>query len=422
MKFISQEKGDIMISLMNNYPIVPQRNFTARRNHNTQLTHQFTDESRQMSTGAKIGTYSGVGLAGILCLTNRKKIAKAAFSFKNAVAEGISDFFNSSDLKQVNISKYKDVNLKQHAKKLFLNRFINPIKNPNIVETNTGRNVQVTQRFTPDNGYLVYGPDSKAKEEHFNWVLKELQDAGVEVIDAGKGKSIKDAHMDIYKAWWNMWKNNSDKEFLQNGKYKAFVVRDLDEFPISTGFLKDSPDSNDCCKKHGIMLIYSCKNPDNIDPAVIRAGRVDLECLPEPNADEPLEIWKKYLNFAINEPAALAHRCVESAKEILSKRGASAIDEMGDSLKYSVPYQHPLIDASLEKWQKYVTATSQNPHLSCVQNELFRALSIAIDNCRYSETKMQKFRKIVKMTEEIMPKDKLNEWKSVVNKIEKGKI
>lgn len=422
MKFILQEKGDTMISLMNNYTISHQPKFTSRQNyHNARLSRPIAEESQHMSTGAKIGTISGAGIAGILCLANRKKLGAIVTNFAASASGKISKVFGSDVLKPVDVSEYRRVNLKERAKEIFLNHFINPITKPNIIETNTAGGVKVTQRFTPANGYLVYGPDSKAKEEHFNWVLKELEEAGVEVIDAGKGKSGQEAQMDVYKAWWNMWKNTSDEKFLQKGKYKAFVVRNLDEFP-DTGFLKDSPDSNDCCKKHGIMLIYSCKNPGNIDPPVIRHGRVDAECLPEPNADEPLEIWKKYLEFAIHTSASLAHRSVESAKELLSQNGAGTLAEMKNYLQYSIPYKYPRVHDSLDKWQQYVTETSKNVHTSCMFNELATSLHTIIGECRGNTQNMQKFHKIVKMTEEVMPKDKLDEWKLIVEKIEKGKI
>lgn len=408
---------------INNYTVSHPQHFTAKQTYKPQINPNGTNDTHKISKGAKTaGTVAGVGITGALCILNRKKLSKTFGVFAGSIMDGVSGLFNSNAVKQIDVSMYKGVNLKERAKKEFLEMFIDEINNPNIVEIQTAEGTKVKKRFTPPNGYMLYGPKSQAKEELFNWALQEMKNAGVEIIDAGKGKSVKDAHNDIYKAWWDMWKNTSDEEFLQHGKYKVFVLRDLDEYPACTNFLKDSPDTHDCCKRHGVMLFYTCKNPNTIDPAVIRDGRVDYKLLPEPKDDEPLEIWKDYLNSITNSYPPLAYRQVESAKEILSKREPEVMEEMKDYLKYSIPYQHPRFEDSLNKWQNYVTQTAQNVRPDCMISELAHTLQLIIGGCRHVDKNMSKFKAIRQMTEEAMPPERLEHWKRLVDAIELGKI
>ena len=213
---------------INNYTVSHPQHFTAKQTYKPQINPNGTNDTHKISKGAKTaGTVAGVGITGALCILNRKKLSKTFGVFAGSIMDGVSGLFNSNAVKQIDVSMYKGVNLKERAKKEFLEMFIDEINNPNIVEIQTAEGTKVKKRFTPPNGYMLYGPKSQAKEELFNWALQEMKNAGVEIIDAGKGKSVKDAHNDIYKAWWDMWKNTSDEEFLQHGKYKVFALSGL---------------------------------------------------------------------------------------------------------------------------------------------------------------------------------------------------
>ena len=304
------------------------------------------------------------------------------------------------------------------ARRSFLQKFVEGVKKP-FVESKDG-----TKKLTPmPNGLMLTGPDSKAKEDRFNWMLDELKKAGAEIIDPGDGKKAK--FDKVSEAWHRMWNSNDDVAFQKNGKYRVFVVRGVDELGQPKGYpegylkfpegsiLKDTPDSNESRAKHGIMLFYTCKDPSRLDPAVIRPGRIDVRNSVMPYQEESLDIWKAYLDDMKWEksPASVVKKIGE-AKEILSKKGDNVLREMNSHLQYTVPYVTPKAGDSLEKWNEYVLLTSQNVDRKKCNSYLLDAVSNAHGELNNTVENKEKFKKIVKMTEDIQRPEDLDFWKS----------
>ena len=274
------------------------------------------------------------------------------------------------------------------------------------------------EKVNPLNGTLVYGPDSRAKTDIFNWMLDELKNAGVNIIDPGDGKKIKyDEHM---KKWFEFWSKKPEEQYKKDGRYYAYVVRGIDQigqpknrppvvFPEGAIF-KDAPDLQDSCRKFGVMLFYECKNIGKLDPAVIRDGRIACQHLPEPYLDEGVDIWKEYINQL--KMTFLPHDAVfylERTRELLAKKNPDMFKQLEPDLKYTIPYEIPDVDAPLKIWKEYIDKTTEDVNPNLIE----QYYEMALKYLRSYKT-VPKFKdKILKIREAMnskIPEERMDYW------------
>jgi len=232
-------------------------------------------------------------------------------------------------------------------KNKLLNDFINPIKN--------GK--------TPKNGFLVQGPDSKGKDNFFNWAIEQFRSAGVEIIDTTDPNVGHSTRKSILKIEDYLYDDVAE-QFKKDKKYKLFVIRDLEKIEnaydttskILQGYVHDS------AKRTGLMVAYKMQDSGNFYPAVTRMGRVDAHITPKPEMNESVDIWKEFINsikkHRIIQPHFITKTLAET-REILSKRGDDALKELEPYLKYEVPYEIPNRTASVDFIRKYLTESSK---------------------------------------------------------------
>lgn len=371
----------------------------------------------KMNNALAIGGGVGVTAGTVYSIVNRKAVMKG---LKN-IAKKIDNFINPNKVRQMDVSGVIGKDLDKQFKQNFIKEFVNTIKQP-FTEIRTDKGMKKTNKlkYVP-NGLMLTGPDSKAKEDCFEWMIDEMRKAGAEIIDPGKGKKAK--FDDIHKEWWSMWNNNNDEQFKKTGKYRVFVVRGLDEigqpswrkeqplkFPEAS-ILKDSPDSNESATRHGIMLFYTCKDTSKVDPAVIRKGRIDTYTSIQPYSDEPLDIWKEYLvDTKWGNPPVIVNK-IESAKKVLNSRGDDVMKEMEPYFRYSVPYIAPKADAPLKTWQEYVNKQAQDVDRNKCNSYLADELLVLQSNLPKNEAGREKFNAVVKMTEDIQKPEDLKQWR-----------
>ena len=374
-------------------------------------------EKSQKATGIGIG--AGIlGLAGLIGIKSKP--------IKRFVSKEIIRPLERKIFKDRNFLRETDglegVDLEKDFNKMFMEDFVDRIKHPFRKYRMQDGTIEERLENFPPNGYMLTGPDSKSKEERFNWMLNEMEKAGATIIDPGKGKKAK--FDTVGDAWWDMWNNHSDEEFKKTGKFKVFVVRGVDELGQPKGYpeghlkypdgalLKDSPDTDSCIHKHGIMLFYTCRSAGRLDPATIRTGRIDVKFSPQPKDDEPIEIWKEYLEDLKRYMPPVVVNKLEAAKQVLSKRGEKVMKEMEPHFEYMVPYESPKVTDSLNKWQDYVNKQSENPNMS-KSNEYFRNDIKKLQGNLYP-LDPDKFNKILKMMEDVQTPEYKDTWKFIV--------
>ncbi len=374
-------------------------------------------EKQQKAAG--VGIAAGIlGLAGFVGIKS-KPIKK--FVSKEIIRPLERKIFKDKNFQQ-DTSRLEGVDLEKDFSKMFIEDFIERIKQPFREYHMKDGTIEKKLENFPPNGYMLSGPDSKAKEERFNWMLSEMEKAGATIIDPGKGKKAK--FDTVGDGWWDMWNNHSDEEFKKTGKFKVFVVRGVDELGQPKGYpegylkypdgalLKDSPDTDSCSRRHGILLFYTCRDANNLDPATRRSGRIDVNFSPQPKDDEPLEIWKEYLMDIKGYSSPVVVNKLNAAKAVLSKRGEKVMKEMNPYFEYMIPYESPKVTDSLKKWQDYVTKQSKNPDRGLC-NADFR------DNIKDLQGNLyplnpEKFNKILKMMDDVQEPDYKDTWRFIV--------
>jgi len=368
--------------------------------------------SRKLSNAEKAG--AGLGIAGLaVSIFKRKSISKGL----KTLGKKLDKLINPNKVRQMDVSGAENIDADKNFKKRFLNDIVEIVRNPftKNIAPNEPKKLQYIS-----NGVMLNGPDSKAKEDTFNWMLNKMKEAGAEIIDPGKGKKAK--FDDVSNEWWKMWDSNNDENFKKTGKYRVFVVRGLDEIgqpstykepvPFPEGLiLKDSPDSNQSAMRHGILLFYTCKDASKVDPAVIRKGRIDMINTPQPYADEPLSIWKDYLEDAKCSYPQTAVSKLYSAKRVLSAKGEDVMAEMKPYFDYSVPYITPKSSAPLKTWQEYINKESKNVDRSKCNTYLAESLKYVQGDLSQDEKGREKLKAIIKMTEDIQKPEHLKQWR-----------
>ena len=395
--------------------------YSQKTNNKTQ--HQLP--SHPVNFTGKTGLTGGQVLVGTVSL--------GALGIAGAKSKSIVKFFKnvfktnskkvSDEVHLMDVSDFAGVDLEASFKKKFHTFCIERIKNPFRNKINKeGKPERIIGSFPP-NGYMLTGPKSEAREERFNWMIDELKKAGAEIIDPSDGKQSK--YPALSDAWWDMWKHNNDEEFKKNGKFRVFVVRGLDEIGQPEGYpegwfkfpdgclLKDSPDSNNCCERHGIMLLYSCTDTTKVDPAVIRFGRIDINNCPQPKDNEPLSIWKDYLKeIKTYHPSVVVNK-LAAAREVLSKKGDEVMNEMEPHFAYSIPYVVPKATDSIKKWQNFIIKNSENVDSWKANKYLMLGLDKLEGNLdiQNNPAHKEKYETIYKMMEDIQKPEDLALWK-----------
>ncbi len=214
---------------------------------------------------------------------------------------------------------------------------------------------------TPQNGFLVFGPDSKGKKQFFDWAISQLKNQGVEVIDtadARLGHSTKESIGAIY----DLVDSKSAEQFKKDGKYKLFVVRGMEKIEDAYKSTYNDLRGSTCnsAQNNGLILAYDCLDDINFYSAVTRGQRIDQHFAPQPLPSEDLGIWKNFLEFVkIKLKPQWAAKNVEEAKEIFTKQGPDVLKQMQPHLEYKVPFEVPNFKASLYHWKEYITKSTQ---------------------------------------------------------------
>ena len=360
-------------------------NFKQNKQQNTALTSSLNLTNKQKTAAA------GGGLLLVAAT------AAAAVKNRNFV-KGFNKIFRPYKNMTVEANLLKGVDLGEYRQKRFVESFIEPL-------TKRAQGYVYPKREKkyngfPSNGYIVWGSESKAKNDFYEWTVDELQKAGVEIIDPKAGGIPK--YDDVSEAWIKLFfdtKNGItpdkvEKQFKKDGKFKAFVVRNIDELSKTAqeiqvneklqkrmdglkessaeikailskknkakkiadeNFLNDAPDTNNCASKYGLILSYKAKDISKLTPATIRAGRASFRELVMPYADESIEAWKNHLNEVRNYSSpSVATRTIEQVKEIFAKRGEKEFNEIKPYLEYDPPYEGVTLKAPLKKWENWI--------------------------------------------------------------------
>ena len=174
-----------------------------------------------------------------------------------------------------------------------------------------------------------------------------------------------------------------------------------------------------------------------LDPGTLRTGRVEFKYLPMPYENEPLEIWKNYLECLRNSSGnteRIVNR-LEKTKEIFQKRGEKDFKEISPYLEYDLPYEGITFDAPLKKWKNWIEYMGSRKGISVeakLDDFYFALDNIATKKCTVSSpaqyqkiTQNPKFQKISDMMKEQYFKfsdnpNKEKVWDLFVEKTMKG--
>lgn len=283
----------------------------------------------------------------------------------------------------------------------FLRRFVEPIK----------------KGKQPQNGFLVQGPESKGKEEFFNWGIEQLKDAGVEIIDA-TDKDLGHSTKKHIGKLWNLFQPEVEEDFKKNKKYKLFVLRKLEKIDPEHNHAKVSNclkgDTAKSAQEYGVMLAYDCLDSSHFDPAITRMERIDGFYTPQPNADESLDVWKKYVHFAKHKyPSLTAKKAMEETREIMAKRGDKDLKEMEPLIKYNVPYEVPKLKNKEKDWKRFFDATKNELEDFQIYRSYAKAARVLVSGHLYHKISDKKYNNIMGMLKENTPdkyKERMNNW------------
>ena len=378
----------MQINSVKSYGIYSSQNYTnfkQNKQQNTALTSS-SDFINKQKTAAAGGGLLLVAAAAAAAIKNRNFV------------KGFNKIFRPYKNMTVETNLLKGIDLREYRQKRFAESFIEPLKKraQGYVYPKTGEKYN----GFPSNGYIVWGSESKAKNDFYEWTVDELQKAGVEIIDPKAGGIPN--YDDVSAAWSKLFfdtKNGItpdkvEKQFKKDGKFKAFVVRNIDELCKTSqetqvneklqkradelkessaeikailskknkekkiadeNFLNDAPDTNNCASKYGLILSYKAKDISKLTPATIRTGRANFRELVMPYADESIEVWKNHLNEVRNySSSSVATRTIEQAKEIFAKRGEKEFNEIKPYLEYDPPYEGITLRAPLKKWENWI--------------------------------------------------------------------
>lgn len=314
----------------------------------------------------------------------------AAFKNRNFV-KAFNKIFRPYKLTIMETGALKGRDIRELNKKNFLEDFI--ISLQKRAQDSTQSSNQKYARL-PHNGYVVWG-ESRAKKDFFEWTVNQLEENGVQIIDPKPGASPK--FTDVANTWDNFFfrdekgaRTTEQKvadRFKKDGKFNAFVVRDLDkignppkrkyEYP-EAHILNDSPNTDSCAEKFGLILAYSADDIGKLEAGTIRAGRAGDHYHIIPYEDEPLDVWIKYIDDAknVSNPSFIT-RLLEYTKEVFSKRSKSDMDAMLPHLEYTPSVQCLRYSDPVKKWKNWIEYTAARKGVSADKRcfEMLRALN-----------------------------------------------
>ncbi len=323
-------------------------------------TSYISNITKEQKTAFAAGGGALASIAGITAAFKNRKFVNAFNKifrpYKNMFLYGNKTF------------KIKD--FRKYHKKHFLEAFTKMIK-----ERAAGR-----KDAYPDDGILVVGPDSKNKTDFFEWAVKEMENNGFEIIDPKPGASPK--LDDVHDCWNKMFFDNgmtpdkAKEEFQKTGKFKALVIRDIDEMGVSKKFthnsleyaeefLNDHPDTNYAAKKFGLIKMFLAKSDEPLSPATIRTGRIGWKMTPMPYDNEPVEVWKNYLDYTKDHYGSeYITQIIKYAKKLFKKRGGQDLKEITPHFEFRLSYAAAEFKDPLKNWQNWAEYMSTRKGVS----------------------------------------------------------
>ena len=155
------------------------------------------------------------------------------------------------------------------------------------------------------NGICFYGPDSLGKESLIEGFIQDLSGANykIERMPRAKDVSIQELETRISKAI-----EEAENNYKTTNQRTAIIVRDLDSIAkdrkiAPTNTVAGALLNVDGCGDRGFAWIAEAKNFDEIEPALMRRGRLDHFIPSKPSKEDRKEIWEAYIE-SVNEYAA----------------------------------------------------------------------------------------------------------------------
>ena len=437
----------MQINRLNGFNVYSNRNYTNFKKLNKKSTQKTENPisgnsaEKNKKTALIAGGTALAGLGALAAALKNKRLPDALYKilrpYKNRFPK---------------ITINKDIDYNALAKEDFIRDFIEPVQKraEGYILPNTGERY----KHYPSNGAIVWGPDSKAKQDFFDWMVEQFHRTDAKIVDPKPGGIPK--YDDIAKAWDKLFyadgmtPQKAAEQFEKDGKFTVFVAKNIDEMGLPSNYkgkkppkrspddiFNDSPDTNDGAKKFGLIRIFSAKNTSKLDPGTLRTGRVEFKYLPMPYENEPLEIWKNYLECLRNSSGnteRIVNR-LEKTKEIFQKRGEKDFKEIAPYLEYDLPYEGITFDAPLKKWKNWIEYMGSRKGINGgtkLTNFYLALNSIATSECTVSSsaqyqkiTQNPKFQKISDMMKEQYLKfsdnpNKEKVWDLFVEKTMKG--
>lgn len=234
-------------------------------------------ESKFENPGASINEILPPALDGILtrCLysstTRQYKLQELLSDLETCRKEiaqnqgGKTDLPASQEQKQRGLAKVAGM---KKLKELLIEEVVGPIKNPSLY-----------QRFglTWPNGILLFGPPGCGKTYISRQLAEEIDFYFVELIPSDIASAyIHETTRRIRDVFRKAEKNAPAIIFIDEldamvpvrstlGGHQEYKSEEITEFLVQL---------NDCAKR-GILVIAATNEPDKIDPAVLRTGRID---------------------------------------------------------------------------------------------------------------------------------------------------
>ncbi|ANK91552.1 MULTISPECIES: AAA family ATPase [unclassified Rhizobium] len=160
-----------------------------------------------------------------------------------------------------------------------------------------------------DKGCLLYGPPGTGKTR-FAAALAAECDMHLEATSISRWQSSKDGHLgDLLKAMYRSFANAKEKapcllfldEFDSIGDRAKFVSSYADySIQVVNGLLEciDGIEG-----REGVVVVGACNNPERIDPALVRSGRLEKHIhFPLPDAQGRAQILAFHLPSLADEP------------------------------------------------------------------------------------------------------------------------
>lgn len=277
--------------------------------------------------------------------------------------------------------------------KIFTEKYVSPIK----------------EGKKPQNAFYVEGPESKGKEEFFNWSIEQLSDAGVEIIDCNKelehstGKNA-DALMETLHS-------KAAEQFKTDGKYRLFVLRKSKG--IDPKFNHNPNNAGLPSGADGVIYAYNCSETSHINPAA-RKESINRSFSPMPKTDEDLSIWKDYTKHVKKQCSPVwVNKKLNETEEIMAKRNFSDSQEIELYLRYHPPYKMPKTGHVKNGWEKYFNVSKRDLTETQQYDEFANAASFLNKDYSKKQISEEKYNNIIGMLKEYTPKkykDSIDKW------------